>query len=578
MRKTIFIKICTGYVLIIALMTIGVSILSYRIIKQQHIATRTDNLEKLAVTAGHSVKPLYDRQVYTVLDELVKQMGAETHTRITVIATDGTVIADSEKDPAAMENHGSRSEVRAALSGQPSVSQRYSTTIEDDMLYVAVPLMSSGALVGIVRTSCLLSDIQSWLRRLQVQIGQVAALVVILALACALFVARKLSAPIAQLGQASRTIAAGDFSVRVFVDSKDEVAEFAESFNYMTGKIRELFDEVSLKQEELKSIITSLQEGLLVIGDDGRVLLCNESLARMAGFETADAPGKFYWELLRVVQLEDLVDASRSSGGSTLHELRVEGRTCLVNTSPITDLNALVMTFLDITEVKNMERMKRDFVVNVSHELRTPLTAIKGFIETLQEEAADSDHQRYLGIIRRHTDRLINIVKDLMILSSLEHEQELELEDVNIQGIVEQVKKIYVDRLQEKNLSFTLEADNGPFNAQVDPFKFEQVFINLIDNAIKYTESGGITIRLERTPSGLSIRIADTGIGIAAAHLTKLFERFYVVDKSRSRRVGGTGLGLSIVKHIVLLHNGTITVTSTPGQGTAFTITLPDKG
>jgi len=277
------------------------------------------------------------------------------------------------------------------------------------------------------------------------------------------------------------------------------------------------------------------------------------------------------------VQLEEIVTAARASGSSTLHEIRLSGRTCMVNTAQIAELNALVMTFLDITEVKNTERMKRDFVVNVSHELRTPLTAIKGFVETLQEESATEEQQRYLAIISRHTDRLINIVKDIMVLSSLEHEQELELEEVNVKGIAEQVKKIYIDRLKEKNLSLDIEAEHGPLIARIDPFKLEQVFINLIDNALKYTETGGITVQMERAQAGLVIRIADTGIGIAPMHLPKLFERFYVVDKSRSRRVGGTGLGLSIVKHIVLLHKGTITVTSTPGAGTTFTITLPQS-
>ncbi|MBM4310537.1 MAG: HAMP domain-containing protein [Deltaproteobacteria bacterium] len=577
MRKTIFIKIFLGYLLIITLMTVSVSILTYRIIKQQHIETLTQHLESLAVSAGHGISRLHAQRDRQALETLVTQLGPETGTRVTLIDTDGTVLADSEKNPADMENHGSRLEVRSALEGQTGFSQRYSTTIEADMLYVAVPLVRSGAVEGIVRVSRRVSDMRGWLRQLQIQIGQTALLVVLLAIACALFVARKISAPIAQLGLAARTIAAGDFSARVVVDSRDEVQEFAESFNHMAVKIRELFDEVSLKQGELKSIITSLHEGLLVIDHSGRVLMCNESLARMAGFPPADAPGRYYWELLRVVQLEEIVEASRSSGGSTLHEVRLEGRTCLVNASVIAELDALVMTFLDITEVKNMERMKRDFVVNVSHELRTPLTAIKGFVETLQEESGDSAHQRYLEIISRHTDRLINIVKDLMVLSSLEHEQELELEEVNVKGIAEQVKKIYVERLQEKNLSLNIEAENGRLNAVVDPFRLEQVFINLIDNAIKYTETGGITVQLERVQAGLVIRVADTGIGIAPMHLPKLFERFYVVDKSRSRRVGGTGLGLSIVKHIVLLHKGTIAVASTPGSGTTFTITLPDK-
>jgi two-component system phosphate regulon sensor histidine kinase PhoR len=233
------------------------------------------------------------------------------------------------------------------------------------------------------------------------------------------------------------------------------------------------------------------------------------------------------------------------------------------------------MTFLDITDVKNVERIKRDFVVNVSHELRTPLTAIKGFVETLEEESGDENHRHYLHIISRHTERLINIVKDLMLLSSLEHEQQLELEEVNIKGIAEQAKKIHADRLKVKNLYLNITTDPEKLNARVDPFKLEQVFINLIDNAIKYTEAGGITVEIHQTEKGLVITVSDTGIGIAAVHQPKLFERFYVVDKSRSRSVGGTGLGLSIVKHIVLLHGGTISLSSKPGSGTTFTITIP---
>ena len=577
MKKTIFIKIFTGYVLIIALMTGGVSVMAYRIIKNHHIETLTGQLEKLAIVTGHSIQELYARREQASLDRMIKKLGPEIGTRITVIDQNGTVLADSEGDPLGMENHSSRQEVTQALGGQIGVSQRYSTTLKNAMLYVAVPLTQAGSVDGIVRMSCPASDIQHWLSQLKVQIVQIALLVILLAVICSLLVARKLSAPIAKLRRASRQIAEGDFSVRVFVDSRDEVYDFAESFNYMTGKIRELFDEVSLKQGQLKSIIRSLHEGLLVIDHAGRVIMCNESLARMAGFEPGDAPGKFYWELLRVVRLEDIVETFRASGGSSLHEVRLEGKTCLVNVSLITELNALVMTFLDVSEAKNVERMKRDFVVNVSHELRTPLTAIKGFVETLQEESASADHQHYLGIIRRHTDRLINIVKDLMLLSSLEHEQELELEKVNVKGIAEQVKKIYIDRLKEKDLYLNIEAENGSLIARVDPFKLEQVFINLIDNAIKYTEAGGITIRMERSQYGLVISVADTGIGIDAVHLPKLFERFYVVDKSRSRKVGGTGLGLSIVKHIVLLHGGSITVASTPGSGTTFTVTLPAR-
>ncbi|MCX5810579.1 MAG: ATP-binding protein, partial [Proteobacteria bacterium] len=229
----------------------------------------------------------------------------------------------------------------------------------------------------------------------------------------------------------------------------------------------------------------------------------------------------------------------------------------------------------DITDFKNLERMKKEFIANISHELRTPLTAIKGFVETLEDEE-DVKNKRYLEIIKRHADRLIHIVGDLLLLSENEEKgAELELEEVSLKNIIENVLKIFENRAKEKNININVTIqDTLPF-IQADPFKLEQMFINLIDNAIKYTEEGEITISITENNGLIVINVRDTGIGISNEYLPRIFERFYVVDKSRSKRLGGTGLGLSIVKHIVNLHGGTIDVESTPGKGTQFIITLP---
>ena len=233
-------------------------------------------------------------------------------------------------------------------------------------------------------------------------------------------------------------------------------------------------------------------------------------------------------------------------------------------------------TLYDITKIKNLEKTKKDFVSNVSHELRTPLTAIKGFVETLEETTNDDENKHYLNIIKRHTDRVINIVEDLLLLSELEEESSsLELEDVNLKGLIENILKIFDQRLREKNLVLKFKADKNLPLIKADPFKLEQVFINLIDNAIKYTERGEVMISVSQNDKGLITEIQDTGICIPKEHLSRIFERFYVVDKSRSRKLGGTGLGLSIVKHIVLLHNGKIDVENIPGTGTKFIVTLP---
>jgi two-component system phosphate regulon sensor histidine kinase PhoR len=234
----------------------------------------------------------------------------------------------------------------------------------------------------------------------------------------------------------------------------------------------------------------------------------------------------------------------------------------------------IVLIFSDISELKAVQQMKRDFVVNVSHELRTPLTAIKGFVETLQEETTGNEH-RYLTIIARHTDRLINIVNDLLTLAEIEEKSQLEYELVNISNLINDTVKIFEERLQAKNLKMVVEIADGLKTINVDPFKFQQVLINLLDNAIKYTEQGQITIRVQKKADQVQIAIQDTGCGIPPEHLPRLFERFYVVDKARSRQMGGTGLGLTIARHIVLLHNGTIEVESQPGVGTTFFINIP---
>ena len=255
-------------------------------------------------------------------------------------------------------------------------------------------------------------------------------------------------------------------------------------------------------------------------------------------------------------------------------ELELNDRIYLCSATFLEAREETIVIFHDITERKNVEKMKRDFVVNVSHELRTPLTAIKGYVETLEEEV-DKKGRRYVEVIKRNTERLIAIVQDLLLLSELEEKESLEIEKVNIKEIVENVIRISEHKLKEKKLDFRVNIENDIPPLRADFFKLEQMFVNLIDNAIKYTEKGEISVSAKHDQEKIIIEIKDTGIGIPKEHLNRIFERFYVVDKSRSRKLGGTGLGLSIVKHIVILHKGKIDVESTAGAGTKFTVTLP---
>lgn len=573
MKKTVFAKITAGYIAVIVLLTSTLFLFSLQTFKNHYTAFLVDDLQRQAKLFIPSLTPLYAQKKYAEIDTLVKQTGTIIKTRITVIRPDGRVVADSEKDPRSMENHATRPEVLKALSGQTGWNIRYSATVDEDMLYVAVPIRDGGAVTGILRMSLFMHDISRLISRFRYGMLWIALCIGILAVAASFLISRRITRPIRMLKDASRTVASGNFDTRVFLDTDDELQEYAESFNVMTETIQRQFNEIVLRQQEIQNIIAAMHEYLLVLDAEGRIVLSNDSFNTFVGAQ--DVCGRFYWEFIREPEFGEMIKKVRTERKGYIQELRLGSKIVLCSMAWIGQKEEVVAVCLDVTEIRRVESIKKDFVVNVSHELRTPLTAIKGFIDTILEEETDATHRRYLEIVKRHTERLISIVRDLLTLARLEEEQYLDLERVDLVSLVEQVKKIYEQRLEEKGLSCDVIAHEGVGPIQADAFKLEQVFINLIDNAVKYTEKGGITIRIEPADNGVRIAVQDTGIGIRREHLERIFERFYVVDKARSRQTGGTGLGLSIVKHIVMLHRGTIEVSSEPGKGTTFNIQLP---
>ena len=285
--------------------------------------------------------------------------------------------------------------------------------------------------------------------------------------------------------------------------------------------------------------------------------------------------GKLYWEIIRNPRLAELLKNAGERREKFLEELTLEGKVFMCSGAPLEGGEGIVSVFYDITEIKNVEKVKKDFVSNVSHELRTPLTSIKGYAETLRKEIDTATGKKYLETIERNTDRLINIVNDLLLLSNLEEKAALELEDIDLGGLLENVIRIFDQRLKDKHLSFLIDVKDHLPPIKADRFKLEQMLVNILDNAVKYTDRGEITVSMDVHDKKVYIQVKDTGIGIPKDDIPRVFERFYVVDKSRSRKSGGTGLGLSIVKHIVLLHNVTIDIDSALGKGTLLTVTLP---
>ena len=572
MKRSLFFKLFLGFLVSTAVITVSILLFSFKTIENHYTKTVADDLEKLGSPLLLTMTPLLEKEQYHEIDRLLDSIGRETGIRLTIIATNGKVLADSESDPDLMDNHKNRPELMQAFDGKVGFSRRYSATMKEKMLYIALPIKKNGKIIGVLRLSRFHKNLRELISNLKLKIIIFSLIIIAFSLIIAALFSNKLLKPMKELSEAAKRVAQGDFNTKVFLKNRDEFKDLADNYNYMTDEIKKYVKELSFQKEELHWIITSMQPGLLVIDKNENILLCNKSLENI--IHTRDIQGEKYWKIFKEPKLFELVQKLFSEKGNVINDIQIDKNYYQVSAAYLETLNEIVVVFHDITEIKKLENIKRDFVQNVSHELRTPLTAIKGYAETI--EGVDEETGQYIDIIKRHTDRLINIVKDLLILSELESSGYLlEKEQVQLTKTLENVIKIFKDRIYKKDIEIKTEVDKNLPAIYGDSLRLEQVFINLIDNAIKYTEHGEISISIKGINQKVEIRFQDTGLGIPQKHLARIFERFYTIDKSRSRRLGGTGLGLSIVKHIIQLHGGSIDVQSTPGSGTTFIILLP---
>ncbi|MBN2601166.1 MAG: HAMP domain-containing protein [Candidatus Marinimicrobia bacterium] len=571
-NQRFFWKIFGGYLLIIIILTLLLLTITLRVVENHYVNSLSRSLEKLNISVVPQIIPLIVNSNDEDLDNFIKETGRKLDTRLTVIGADGKVLADSENDPAEMENHGYRGEIKEALSGSRGQYIRFSKTMQRKMLYIASAIEYQGDNIAVMRSSLYLADIDTLLRELRSKIFRISAFVIGLALIGALVYSRSLVRPINMITEASRNIAAGNFKTRVLLKGSKDFESLANAFNRMSEQLNHSFTELEIQRDELRTIIASIQGGLLVLDAKGKVLLYNDGMTSIA--TEAIEKGKYYWEVFRDTTFLAIIEKTQKDKNGMTQELESGSNTFLCNVNYLKANSETVCVLYDITEIKNLQKVKKDFVINVSHELRTPLTAMKGFIETLEEELPQ-EHKHYLGIIEKHTNRLINIVNDLLVLSEAEDRPALVIEDIQLRDFRENIMRIFEPQAIEKGLVFSWSNPDNITKIRGDVFKLEQVLINLIDNAFKYTETGTVTIAVKRDRLHNIIEVSDTGIGIPVDQQSRIFERFYTVDKSRSRRLGGTGLGLSISKHIVHLHNGEIDIESLPGKGTKFIIRLP---
>ncbi len=573
MKKTLFLRIFSGYAAVILLLAAGVMLFAPPLMRKHNIEEKAAALEHMAVLLEPQIVPYLTGLGTDDLLRLVADFSRRTGTRITVIDLTGRVLADSEKEARDMENHLYRPEIQAALAGEKRMSIRPSATMKQRMMYMSVPLEASGRIVGALRLSLFMKDIEALLGVFRGELLKDVGVMMLAALVIVFVLTRSVSGPVREVIDASARVAAGDFGVSVSTRRSGEFKKFAQSFNAMTGKLQALFDEIRTKNDEIRGILGSMREGLCVLAGDDRIELCNASFRRAVRNESPE--GRFFWEVVRTSALAEAVRKARAFRGEASEEGSIGDRVYFCSVAPLATGDRLVVTLHDITEIRALEKTKKDFVVNVSHELRTPLTAIKGFLETI-ETRAEEENRPYLEIIRRNTDRLISIVEDLLVLSELEERgPKIDKAPVDLRPLAESILRLFEKRAKDKGLALSLEAPAQLPFVPADAGQMEGLILNLVDNAVKYTEKGAVKVRLSVRAGHLAIEVEDTGPGIGEEHLPHVFERFYVVDKSRSRKLGGTGLGLAIVKHIALAHKGTVSVQSRVGEGTTFSVLIP---
>lgn len=575
--KRLSTKIILSHIILIVFLTFLIILFSFRIIRSDYESNLENNLISLNNSVQNNFTDLIHKNQIEKIDSVTKKIGKNIHFRITITTIDGKVIGDSQSDISVMDNHKERPEIKDAIIGKIGKSVRYSSTIQKDMIYIAMPLYINNSVKGVCRVSYYASEFDSLLLSLLMNMIQISLVVILITFVGVLYFSRNLTKPIHELSIAASNVAAGDFDFKVKITTNDEISTLARNFNLMTLKLKELFSQVISQKEELNNLITSINEGLVSLNEEGRIILSNEKFNNIV--ETEIIQGKKLKKIIKEKSFNKLFKDTLKKRNSITREIQINDNYFLASSNYIESKNEVVILFHDITEIKKLELIKKDFVTNVSHELRTPLTAIKGFLETLYNEVEDNDIAiKYMNIMSRHTDRLIEMVQDLLTLSEIEDQKEnMIFTEVNLFIFVNNVSKIFEQKLKDKNLLLKINSNNEKIEIEVDSFKIEQLFINLIDNAIKYTDNGNIEINLISNENSINIEIIDTGIGIPEEDLERIFERFYLVNKARTRKVGGTGLGLSIVKHIVLNHNGTIKVESKVDVGTKFLIKLPIK-
>ena len=577
MHRGLFGRIFVLYIVILLLAVVAVQIFTTNTVQENYLNLLKDNLLAQAALISNSVS----LKKAIVLDSFCKQLKEQTGLRVTVVALDGKVLGDSDSDSTQMENHALRTEIQQAQLNDTGMTIRYSDTVRSDFLYVAKKIIVDNQPQGYIRVSMPLNNVRHIVNVFRIEIFSTVFVVILLSSIFPLWQIERIRKLTRQIRDFSRSLADGEVGKKLYLGRSGEFDQIAESLNTMSVELKKGIDQTEEEKNRLAVILGSIPDALLISDAKGVIMISNAASYKFFGNMTLE--GKQFIEVIRNREFLSLLDDVRSDRISGVTECTLDypaQRYCVVRVSPLmyrgeNALSGFLAIFHDITQLKKLEQVRKDFVANISHEIKTPITAIQGFADTLLEGAMnDKDHAAtFLQTIKANSQRINNLVDDLMVISKIElGVDKVDKTPINFDEVADAVLEVLRGKAEQKNilLKKTNSADVGTILA--DRNRVIQILTNLVDNAIKFTDTGSVSFGLAKGNERLFLYVEDTGIGIQDKHLSRLGERFYRVDPGRSRHMGGTGLGLAIVKHLVKAHGWDMRIESTAGKGTKVII------
>jgi len=590
-RKRLLWRIYPTYLLItlIALLAIG-WYTSLALQNFYHQEVRSD-LESRAHLIDFYLSKYLDYPAHKAnLDTVCQTIHDVSSTAITLIGPDGAVLCDSESGVSIMSNQSSFPEVQEALNGRTGYAIRYSTNLREaqKMMYLALPHLQDGKIIAVVRSAIPVTSIDMALETILSRLLAGGLIVGVIAAIVSLIISKRLIRPLEEMKKGAMRFAAGELNYRLKVYNSEEIAGLAEAMNQMAVQLNDRLNRIARQNSEKEALLSSMVEGVIAVNNQEQIISINQAAATLFHIDNPDsAMGRYLHEVIRKKSIHQFIKQVFTNREVIESEIVIYGRDekhllarGTVLRSPNGGEIGTLVVLNDMTSLRRLETIRRDFVANVSHELKTPITSIKGFVETLSSGAIDDreNSKRFLEIILRQADRLEAIIEDLLTLAKIEQNAD-RAEILLKQGLLKEVLEAAVNdcelKWMGKNIQIQLSCPDD-LAVRMNNHLLEQAVSNLIDNAIKYSEPGSdVEVQAVQTPYGVKIHVKDYGCGISREHLPRIFERFYRVDKARSRKLGGTGLGLAIVKHIARVHHGNVLVDSAPGKGSVFTIILP---